>query len=229
MKKPYIKKYAKISKFTIWIVGGFYVRGKIDEEFTNFGQHFRFKFIPENEFWIDKENSGRGEEKFYIEHLLIENYLMSKGKSYDYALKEADKKEKAERLKLKQIKKIENKNNAEIIKKIHKKILKEYSNKVNVFRVNGNLVRSLFNIDFTEGGHDKVYSFVPKNEVWIDDDVSEKELVYVLIHELHERFLMSRKIKYEEAHHKSSILEFSCRHNPKIVKEVLDSEIKKNS
>jgi hypothetical protein len=38
---------------TVRIVDGVYICGHMDEEFTNFGQHYRFKFIPKNEFWID--------------------------------------------------------------------------------------------------------------------------------------------------------------------------------
>ena len=48
-------------------------------------------------------------------------------------------------------------------------------------------MRSVFDIDFTAGGHDYVYEFVPENEVWIDDDIEEQERGYVLLHELHER------------------------------------------
>jgi hypothetical protein len=27
----------------------------MDEEFTNFGQHYRYPYIPKNELWIDQE------------------------------------------------------------------------------------------------------------------------------------------------------------------------------
>jgi hypothetical protein len=82
---------------------------------------------------------------------------------------------------------------------------------VHVWLVSGEAVRTLYFLDFTEGGHDKVYPFVPDNEVWIDDDLGEGERKFVLIHELYERWLMARGKEYEEAHYPSSSLEFFCR------------------
>jgi hypothetical protein len=92
MKKPYIKKLDQIANITVWTVDGQYVRGTIDEEFTNFGQHFRFRFIPMHEFWIDKEH-GLGEEQFFIDHLLTEYRLMIQGMAYDKALEKAEAEE----------------------------------------------------------------------------------------------------------------------------------------
>ena len=98
MKKPYLKKYGVFSGFDVWIVDGEYIRTNIDEEFTNFGQHLRFKFIPKSEFWIDKEYNGK-EEKYYISHLIIEHHLMSNGKTYEQALRFADLMEQKQRIK----------------------------------------------------------------------------------------------------------------------------------
>ena len=96
MKKPYIKKFSKISEFTVWIVDGKYIRKNLNEEFTNCGQHYEFVFIPKNEFWIDKERQP-GEEKYYIESMLITNHLMAKGFSRKEAIKKADAVERRER------------------------------------------------------------------------------------------------------------------------------------
>jgi len=49
VEKPYLKRYTSISGFIVWIVDGKYIRENVDEEFTNCGAHYRFKFIPENE------------------------------------------------------------------------------------------------------------------------------------------------------------------------------------
>ena len=54
LKPPYLNKVGARGSITIWIVDGTYVRTHMDEEFTNYGQHFAFRFIPENEFWIDR-------------------------------------------------------------------------------------------------------------------------------------------------------------------------------
>jgi hypothetical protein len=39
LKAPYLEKDEKRGNLQVWIVDGSYVRGHIDEEFTNFGQH----------------------------------------------------------------------------------------------------------------------------------------------------------------------------------------------
>ena len=54
-------------------------------------------------------------------------------------------------------------------------LLKKYSKKIKVYIVNGRLVRDYLFIDFTEGGHDFVYDFVPKNELWLDYDIRRTE------------------------------------------------------
>jgi hypothetical protein len=90
--------------------------------------------------------------------------------------------------------------------------------------VNGRLVRSVFDIDFTAGGHDYVYEFVPENEVWIDDDIIETERGFVLLHELHERNQMARGWAYSKAHADSSRLEFRCRHHPDELHDALAAE-----
>ena len=60
MKKPYIKKYGKVSGFKIYLVDGKYIRSNMDEEFTNCGQHYQFKFIPKDEL-----GKKRGKEILY--------------------------------------------------------------------------------------------------------------------------------------------------------------------
>src|SRR5882672_6376037 len=92
----YIKKAAERGMITIWVVDGSYVRTHLDEEFTNFGQHYVFSCIPEYEFWLDKE-AKEDEQKFFIDHLLVEHKLMAKGIPYDAALEAADRVERAER------------------------------------------------------------------------------------------------------------------------------------
>ena len=229
MKKPYIKKFAKISEFTVWIVNGKYIRGEIDEEFTNCGQYYEFKFIPKKEIWIDKERVP-GEEKYYIDSMLVMNRLMTKGVNHKEAVKRANAIEKRERAKSGLINNIikSKKKKEEYIKSVHKKILNQYSKQIKVWIVNGELVRDLFFIDFTEGGHDKVYSFIPSEEVWIDDDISRNEIKFILLHELHERKLMSKGMNYDSAHKKSSEIEYYCRHYPEKLNDKLKEEIEKN-
>ncbi|MEK6816762.1 MAG: hypothetical protein AABY09_04055 [Nanoarchaeota archaeon] len=245
MKKPYIRKYTQITDFTVWIVDGNYIRRHIDKQFTNFGQYHRFNYIPDHEFWIDREYSG-DESLFFISHMLVEHRLMAQGKSFDEAFEKADLVERSERKKsrlfrsVSKIKKI-----SVLINKIHKRLIKKYSQgKLKVWMVDGELVRDLFYIDFTEGGHDKVYKFIPENEVWIDDDLSPSERKYVLLHELYERNLMcigwpyyvdvkesldTRGNLLKTAHGAASALEYHFRHNPKDIEKRLLEEVKKSN
>jgi len=243
MQKPYVKKLSEIGEFKVMIVDGKYVRDKVDVTFTNFGQHFRYKYIPKDEFWIDKEYGRTNEEKFYIDHMFIERRLMENGMSYNDALTIADDIEVNER---NQFNKLENKfkwykTNKSIIDALKIKLLRKYSGKIKIWIVDGKLVRDIFFIDFTLGGHDKVYAFVPKNEIWIDDDVNPKELPFILLHEMHERNKMCEGWGYDpilgsgqrvektsdrSAHKSAHTLEIYCRRNPDKVSRFLDEETK---
>jgi hypothetical protein len=224
IKLPYIKKIDEIGNFKIWIVDGTYIRGSVDEEFTNFGQHYRYKYIPPDELWIDRE-AKHDETRFFIDHLLVENRLMSQGLSYADALVQADKEERKERRRAKDfLQATEKGRKLPSAKNVHEQLWKKLENGVSVWIVNGLLVRSLFDIDFTEGGHDHVYEFVPENEVWIDDAIEEPERGYVLLHELHERNRMSKGLPYDKAHAESSRLEYRCRHHPDELHDALVSE-----
>ena len=229
MKKPYVKKIAVISKFTVWLVDGQYVRTKMDEEFTNFGQHYRFRFIPRNEFWIDHLH-GPGEAHFFIDHLLIENRLMAEGVGYDQALARADRAELKERYKVDFIRRHHTAGQSPpaTIRRVHKTLLRSYSRDLRVWIISGELVRDLFFIDFTEGGHDKVYHFVPAGEVWLDDDLMRTERPFVLLHEVHERRLMAGGLDYPHAHRSASHLEYFCRHHPGQLKKKLAEEVRQN-
>lgn len=227
MKKPYINKITEIAGLTVYNVDGNYIRNKINREFTNFGQHYRFPCVPRNELWIDKE-SDQGETRFYIDHMLVERRLMANGMKYEKAIVIADKIEKKEREKTKLYKKlIREKKIKKIPDEVYVKKIKRYSNGLNVFIVNGEVVRDLYFIDFTEGGHEFVYDFVPEGEVWLDDDLKPIERKFVLVHELHERNLMKKGMEYHHAHHSASIIEYKCRHKPRITEKYIQEEYKK--
>jgi hypothetical protein len=205
-------------------VDGPYIRGHIDEEFTNFGQHYRYPYIPEREFWIDQEAEG-DERAFFIDHLLLEHQLMAKGVPYAKAIVEADHVERKERRRAGDVRKVTH-GGKELPdpKVVHERLWKKLENGPDVWIVNGRLVRSVFDIDFTAGGHDHVYEFVPQGEVWIDNDVEEKERGFVLLHELHERNRMAEGLPYSKAHNESSRLEFRCRHHPDEIHDALAAE-----
>jgi hypothetical protein len=95
---------------------------------------------------------------------------------------------------------------------------------VSVWIVDGRLVRSVFDPDFTAGGHDHVYEYIPENEVWLDNDVSEAERPYVLLHELHERNQMEKGEDYAHAHKSALRLESHYRKYPSDLHTALTTE-----
>ncbi len=226
MKKPYLKKLQEISGFKVFYVDGAWIRKNLNEEFTNFGANYLFNFIPKRELWVDKERSKK-EWKYFFKYFLEREKAIENGKSINEAREIGNLAEKSERDKNPFVKKLKSLDKEKLVEKIHKKLLKKYSNKIKVWIVKGFLVRSILFLDFTAGGHDKVYSFIPKGEIWIDDAINPKELKFVLIHEAHERNLMSKGMTYEEAHADSSKVEFFCRKNPKKADEILKKELGK--
>jgi hypothetical protein len=224
LKPPYLEKIDQHGNLAIWLVDGGFIRGHMDEEFTNFGQHYIFSYIPKDELWIEKETKN-DELQFFIDHLLVEHRLMAKGMPYDKALLEADRVERKERRRAGDVRRMTHRGkDLPDGREVHVRLWKKLENGNSVWVVNGRLVRSVFDIDFTEGGHDYVYEFVPEGEVWIDDAIEEKERGYVLLHELHERNRMASGWPYSKAHAESSRVEYHCRHHPEELHEALASE-----
>jgi hypothetical protein len=224
LQPAYLEKIDERGDIKIWIVDGAYIRSRVDEEFVNFGQHYRYNYIPVNEFWIDRE-AEHDERQFFIDHLLVEHRLMAAGMSYDKALPRADQVERRERRRAGDISRLTHHGQKlPDLKGVHERLWKKLESGVSVWIVNGRLVRSVFDIDFTEGGHDYVYEFVPENEVWIDDAIVELERGYILLHELHERNRMAKGVPYNQAHAESSRLEYFCRHHPDELHDKLTDE-----
>ena len=223
-KPPHIEKIDERDDLQIWVVDGTYIRGHVDEEFTNFGQHFRYPYIPEHELWIDREGDP-DERHFFIDHLLVERRLMKEGMPYEKALELADREERKERRRAGDVRRLtQGGKRLPSGADVHERLWKKLENGVSVWIVDGRLVRSVFDIDFTAGGHDYVYEFVPSNEVWIDDDIQEAERGCVLLHELHERNRMATGWPYSKAHAESSHIEYHCRRRPDELHDALAAE-----
>jgi hypothetical protein len=224
LKVPYINKVEERGNLQVWIVDGTYIRSHTDEESTNFGQHYRYPYIPSNELWIDHE-AEHDERQFFIDHLLVEHRLMEEGMPYERALVEADRAERKERRRAGDVRRLTH-HGGKLPdgRDVHERMWKRLESGLSVWIVNGRLARSVFDIDFTAGGHDYVYEFVPQDEVWIDDAIVEQERPYVLLHELHERNRMADGWPYSKAHAESSRLEYHCRHHPDELHDALAAE-----
>lgn len=245
MKKPYVKKIGKFDEYSAWYVDGFWIRNNYDKEFTNLGFRRYFKFIPKNEIWIDYENKNK-EAKYFIGHFLTLKRELKKGKSFEKAVSIADEHERSERNKSKSIKELKKiKQKHKILKKIHKKqLFSKYTKKIKIWLVRGDLVRGIFFLNFTEGGHDRVYDFIPKDEIWVDDSLCVSEIPCILVHELHERYLIGKGWIYDSkgigvfsrkpekgkksAHFEAEKVETYCRNHLKDTKKILVKEIRLN-
>ncbi|MFA6495021.1 MAG: hypothetical protein WC246_01920 [Candidatus Paceibacterota bacterium] len=69
-----------------------------------------------------------------------------------------------------------------------------------IISVDGSIVRRHIDPQFVMGGHDLVYPYIPKNEIWIDAKLDPREIPHVLAHESLERDLMSKGKSYDVAH-----------------------------
>ncbi len=102
------------------------------------------------------------------------------------------------------------------------------SGDVRVYSVNGNYIRTEMSkehpsaIEWTMGGHWLVYDYVPKNEVWIDNQLQGLDKGATVEHELKEVDAMIHGKDYASAHSEvANPAELKVRHNP----EVLEGEL----
>jgi hypothetical protein len=220
---PYIRKLRQRGRVAVWLVDGAYVRTHQDIEFDNYAQHTDFDFIPPNEFWIDQE-AHPDETAFYIERLAVERRLRRRGVAEAAAVARAEAAEKALREQAGDLKRARPSGRLPDPRQAHRRLWKRLGSGVSVWIVDGRRVRSVFDIDFTAGGHDHVYEFIPDNEVWIDDDMSDAERGYALVHELHERNKMKQGWTYARAHASANRVELRCRKHPNNLHDALSTE-----
>ena len=222
-RPPYVLCLERRGPLAVWLVDGSYVRKNIDEEFSNFAHHYSLSEIPKNEIWIDQE-TDQDEQRFFVHHAVLERRLMRDGADYDTARRAANREERRLRVAAGDLRKVIRGKALPDATKVHRDLWKTLPNGVQVWFVKGRLVRSVYDIEFTEGGHEHVYEYVPRGEVWIDDDIHEDERAFVLFHELHERNLMGNGMDYDTAHEESSRLERHYRNHPDELHEALAAE-----
>ena len=179
-KPPYIEKAEERGKFQVWVVDGSYIRTHQDEEFTNFGQHYRYPYIPVDEFWIDRE-AGSGELKFFVEHLLVEHRLMARGMPYNKALEAADRTERKERRLAGDLKRLTaNGHKLPDGHDVHKRLWKNSRAASPSGSSAGGSSAACSTLISPPAGTISCTNSSRSNEVWIDDDIEEQERGYVL-------------------------------------------------
>ncbi len=219
------KKLGEWGKYTVYIVDDRAVRNRAQyaQEFSNYGVNIgekglvtvNFPFIPFNEIWIARS------VKLFERHFIINEALtyvrgvdrgLSGGAAYDAAIHH----EQSSRMRTNKKRKAWHiqkpvKVPAEVYIKKYLTI-KNHSDIVKVYLINGRVVRDIYQIDYVEGGHGYVYPWIPKDEIWIDSALDTREIPLIVLHEYTERTLMKqRKFPYVKAHNIASKIEFTYR------------------
>jgi hypothetical protein len=208
----------KQDNYDIWIVDGNQVRLKIFSSFLYGGNEQRYPFNPKGEIWIDNAISC---EEYYLTlaHELNERHLMAKfGWTYIAAHDSSLSLEQTIRH-----------SNEEVCRtheaSIKKVAVTDYSNikeipgitdsiqlqniyrvpvgqreGVNIWIVDGYMVRKNIYPDFGFSGNDLSYHFIPSKEIWIDGQVSCEETEYSITNEINERRFLEKGESYDDAY-----------------------------
>jgi hypothetical protein len=190
--QPYLRQLGRVGPVQIWEVDGLWVRHHGEPDFNNFGSYPRFQSIPRDEFWLDRE-VNHDERRFYLANLVAERKARQQGRGNEQAREVGNAAERQARAAAKPTRP------ADVAASVKLRQIGAVQG-VAIWLVNGKAVRDHLFQEFTEGGHDLVYDWIPKNEVWLDDTVVLAERKLVLQHELHERKLMNQGMEYEQAH-----------------------------
>jgi Mn-dependent DtxR family transcriptional regulator len=84
-------------------------------------------------------------------------------------------------------------------------------------------------VKFVLAGNDRVDSYIPKNEVWLENSLSAFDRRALLVHELWERRLMAGGMDYDAAHERADRLEKSVRKlSTESIDEILDMLVRWN-
>lgn len=163
---------------TLKLVDAMKIRNSIDTDFLGAGSHGDYPYIPLGEFWLDKRL--KEEKPFFLALWKLERSM--RGKSFRLIREKAKKeftKPKGAAVKI---------------------VKTEKRSGFTIRTVDGANVRTAFDPYFLLGGHDKVYSYIPKNEIWIETIIDPKERRYVLQHIVEERERMARGMSHDDAH-----------------------------
>ncbi|MBU2637923.1 MAG: hypothetical protein KJ955_03055 [Nanoarchaeota archaeon] len=138
-------------------------------------------YVPKGEIWFDK--AYEKEYDFFMAMYKLEKKLMKQGMPFS------------------EVKKIVRETFVKKSKKLPEYTIKtENKGGFLVRYVKGEIVRQYIDPKFLLGGHSHVYSYIPANEIWLDDAQGEEEFRYTLAHELHEIELVRNGMDYNSAH-----------------------------
>jgi hypothetical protein len=200
------------------------------EEFTNFATHGDFPdLVLAREIWVEERLFER-ERLFSLADALVRLKSLERGASEDAANDDGLDAERALRAKLSGLKYRDGKPHKRVPDSIYAEryvTLPDPKSPVTVWLVDGNLVRTYYKTDYTEGGHGYVYRWVPKGEIWVEHHLSKVEIPFIVAHEYLElRLMRDEGLEYDRAHAICSKVEFALRESDE-VKEFLTTEDRK--
>jgi hypothetical protein len=224
----------KKDNLDIWIVDGGQVRLKIFSSFLYGGNEQRYPFNPKGEIWIDNAISC---EEYYLTlaHELNERHLMAKfgwtyltahdsSLSIEQTIRRTNEEiSRSHEASLKKVSPTDYNNIKEIkaipdsiqIQNIYR-MLADKREGVEIWIVDGYMVRKNIYPDFGFSGNEYSYHFIPENEIWIDGQITCEETEYSIITEIKERQLMAGGKSYEDAY--SDAIDLSQKHREDMVK-----------
>jgi hypothetical protein len=224
----------KVDKYNIWIVDGNQVRLNIFSSFLYGGNEQRYPFNPKGEIWIDNAISC---EEYYLTlaHELNERHLMAKfgwkyitahdsSLSLEQTIRHSNEKICREHeASLKKVSPTDYSNIREIrgnpdsiqIQNIYRVPAGTHDG-IDVWIVDGYMVRKNIYPDFGFSGNDKSYHFIPPKEIWIDGQVSCDETEYSITTELKVRKLMEEGKSYDDAY--SAAIDITLKHREDMMK-----------
>jgi hypothetical protein len=208
----------KEQNYDIWIVDGNQVRLKIFSSFLYGGNEQRYPFNPKGEIWIDNAISC---EEYYLTlaHELNERHLMAKfgwkyitahdsSLSLEQTIRRTNEELcRAHEASLKKVSATDYSNIKEIrgipdsiqIQNIYRVPMGKREG-IDIWIVDGYMVRKNIYPDFGFSGNDLSCHFIPPKEIWIDGQVSCDETEYSIATELKERNLIEAGKSYDDAY-----------------------------
>lgn len=221
---PYIRSLGQYGHLTVCLVDGQWIRDQsaADEQFTNSGTHFELSRIPYWQIWIDQGLSD-DDQRFQIDNALTRWRYENEGVPYEEALDAGMAVERSERTRA-----FFASGNRPVaapqtvfVMEAHRAYLGTVKPGLRVWLVHGSVVRKR-DLNFTGGGNGMVYrAYMPRDEVWIDDQLSVSERPFYLIHEVTEWSEMSKGLPYAHAHQIASQIEYRARHDPAFANQTL--------
>jgi hypothetical protein len=231
----------KAEGYDVWIIDGNQVRLKIFSSFLYGGNEQRYPFTPKGEIWIDNAISC---EEYYLTlaHELNERHLMAKfgwkyitahdsSLSLEQTIRHSNEEIcRAHEDSLKKVA-VTDYDNIKEIKGIPDSVRLQNIYRIpagkregiTIWIVDGYIVRKSIYPDFGFSGNDLSYHFIPKNEIWIDGQVSCEETEYSIGNELIERKQILAGKSYDDAY--SDAIDITLQHR-QVMDELAKSHFK---